>query len=283
MIYNILSDMAGQSFKHTVGGSITNITASCYDPNNQSVSVTAAKQTITSGITVDATAGDDSFTLSSLTGLRLDGVYVLKNDGVYEQQFGISRMNSSTKLVTPFRPLQQDFPSGSTIESPTITFTFADALPFMLGYRIELHYHDFFGDPKYETISFNAVPYSLKSDVTLESLAALDGMVNDKIPVGTNFNALKEACWDMVIARVHANKDMGTLVGTINLTNAHSFMILAQLAQSAGPEFLEYRNSLLRRFEEELHSTLSSIQTFGTSQGVTKQKDWFRFIDIARG
>jgi hypothetical protein len=283
MIYNILSGKPGQKFKHTVGGSISSITVSCFDPNKLSVAITATQQVISSTVVVDATAGDESFKVDSLTGLRLNEVYVLKNGTFYEQQFGISSMDTVTKIIIPFRPLQQNFPAGSTIDSTAITFTFPDALNFNLGYRIELSYLDFYGEEKFETISFNAVPYSLKSDVTIETLASLDGLINDKIPSGTNFNSLKEACWEMLIARVHANKNLGTLVGTINLTNPHSFLILAQLAQSAGPEYLEYRNSLLKRFDEELHSVLSSVQTFGNQQGFTKQHDWFKFIDIARG
>lgn len=282
MLYNILSDKTGQTIKHTIGGSMTVISASAYDRNNQSIPMTAAKQTLTNGVSVDAYAGDTSFTLDSLSGLRINSLYAVKNS-TYEQLVSIARMNPSTKEVFLHRPLEQDFASGSLISSPTVTFSFTSTVDFNIGNRIEFHYHDFYGDEQIETIPFNALPYHLKTDASIETVAALDGQIAEKLNSGVNFDTLKNATWEMVVARVHANKAVGTLVGTVNLTNAHSFMILAQLAQGAGPEYLEYRNSLLKRFEEELHSTLSSLQTFGDENGITKQKDWFRFIDIARG
>ena len=282
MIYNILSDKSNQIIRHTIDGSMTVISASAYDRNNRSIPMTAAKQTLTNGVNVDAYAGDMSVFVDSLTGLRLNTPYVVKNS-VYEQLISISKINPTTKEITFFRPLQQDFASGSLFSSPTVTFSFTSTVDFNIGNRIEFHYHDFYGDEQIETIPFNSLPYHLKSDVSIESVAALDGLLVEKIPSGTNFEALKEATWEMVVARVHANKEVGTLVGTINLTNAHSFMILAQLAQGAGPDYFELRNSLLTRFEEELHSTLSSLQTFGDENGITKQKDWFMFIDVARG
>lgn len=281
MIYNILSNKSGQSFKHTIDGSLTVISASAYDPNNQSIPMTAAKQTLTNGVSVDAYAGDNSFIVDSLSGLRLNTPYVVKNS-VYEQLISISKIDITTKEITLYRPLQQDFASGSLLSSPTVTFSFTSTLQFNIGNRIELHYHDFYGDEHIETIPFNSLPYHLKSDASIETVAALDGQIVDKLSIGTNFDSLKEATWDMVVTRVHANKAVGTLVGTVNLTNAHSFLILAQMAQGAGPEYLEYRNSLLKRFEEELVATLSAIQTFGNEQGQTKQRDWFKTVEIVR-
>lgn len=282
MLYNILSDKTGQTIKHTIDGSMTVISASAYDRSNQPIPMTAAKQTLTNGLSVDAFAGDTSFILDSLSGLRINSLYAVKNS-TYEQLVSIARMNPSTKEVFLHRPLEQDFASGSLISSPTVTFSFTSTVDFNVGNRIEFHYQDFYGDEQIETIPFNALPYHLKTDASIETVAALDGQIAEKLNSGVNFDTLKNATWEMVVARVHANKAVGTLVGTVNLTNAHSFMILAQLAQGAGPEYLEYRNSLLKRFEEELHSTLSSLQTFGDENGITKQKDWFKFIDIARG
>lgn len=282
MLYNILSNKVSQSFSHTIDGSLTILSSSAYDSNNQPLSMSATKQSLTNGINVAAYAGDNSIFVDSLTSLRINSLYAIKNS-TYEQLISIAKINPSTKEITLHRPLTQDFASGSLFSSPTITFTFPNPVTFQLGNRIEVHYHDFYNDEQIETLSFNSLPYGLKTDASIETVSALDGQFQDKLNIGMNFEALKQATWEMVVARVHSNKELGTLVGTVNLTNAHSFMILAQVAQSAGPEYLEYRSSLLRRFDEELKSTLSALQTFGTEDGVTKQKDWFMYIDIARG
>lgn len=281
MIYNILSNKTGQTFKHVLPGYFSAVTASAYSPSGAAVSVSVTSQSLAVGLTVDAFAGDTEFTVNSLSGLRLDNQYVLKNS-TYENLFAVKKIDPSTKVVESFRPLQQDFASGSTIMSPTIQFTFPDSLEYLLGYRLELEYLDFFGERKFETLAFNAVPYSLKSDLTLEILAGLDGLVEQKITSETNFTAMKEATWDSIVARVHTNKQLGTLVGTINLTTPHAYLVLVQLAQGAGPDYLEYRNMLARRFEEELTLVLTSIQTFGNSTGQTKQKDWFRTVQVIR-
>lgn len=281
MIYNILSNKTGQSFKHVLPGHFSAVTASAYSPSGGSVSVSVTSQSLSIGLTANAYAGDNEFTIDSISGLKLDTQYVIKNS-TYENLFAIKKIDPSTKTIQSFRPLQQDFASGSAVVSPTLLFSFPDSLDYQLGYRLELEYLDFYGDRKFETLAFNAVPYSLKSDLTLEILAAHDGLVEQKIASETNFSAMKEATWDSIVARVHTNKDLGTLVGTINLTTPHAYLMLVQLAQGAGPEFLEYRNMLARRFEEELNLVLTSVQTFGNSTGQTKQKDWFRTVQIVR-
>lgn len=281
MLYNILSSKTNQTIKHNMQKFYTALTASAYSPGGASVSVTMSSSSLNSGVVVNITPGDREFTVDSVSGLKLNNSYVLKNN-YYEQLFSIKQIDGPKKVITPNRAIEQIFASGSVLFDPIVTFTIPDSQLHQLGYRLELSYLDFNGERQYESIPFNAIPYSLKTDLTLEDVAALDPLIHAKLTDSTNFERLKQATWDIIVARVHSNIKLGTLVGTINLTIPHGFLLRSEIALSAGPDYVENRNQLAKRFEEELNSILNSVQTFGNDTGQTSQRQWAQTIRIAR-
>lgn len=62
----------------------------------------------------------------------------------------------------------------------------------------------------------------------------------------------------MLLQRLAANYDPGALVGTVNFTVAHAYLILMIIYETAGSDFEQQRIVMAERFEKEFVSACAS-------------------------
>lgn len=253
------------------------VTASFYLPSGTSngtgsISVPTASSTVNAAANIGAL----SLNVGSTTNFKVGHRYIVGNSDPDEYTAEHITVKSKTSnTITLLRPLMFDHASGDTIASSqvNITVSAAQASELGMGHRVELSYQVSGSAQPVVVDTFSVTRYLPISHLNIETLRDLDPTLTKKIPSGTSFNDLMEQTWNMVLNRVAINYSPGSLVGTINLTVPHAFLVRMTLAEIAGPDFLEYRNLMAQRFQEELNFALGSCVFDADQDGSTNGRN----------
>mgnify|MGYP006959990976 CR=1 FL=1 len=262
------------------------VSGSVYAPGGGELgTATVTVDTFATTLATSASLGALQLTLSSGAGASPWAQYLV--DGP-ESQGGemVTFKAVSGSTATLLRPLIIAHSSGATVAGVKATVSISAAQAATLGrhHRVKLSYLSSGVEQEPLTVTFDVTRYSLVSNLNLESLRDLDPTLTKKIPAGTSWIQLKESTWRMILNRVAQNFAPGALVGTIDLTDAHGFLVRSELALNAGAEFQEQRDKLTQRFQEELDATLGAAAFDNNQDGVIAANEGFlHSIRLSRG
>lgn len=279
-----------------IGGTITldlptvpdsgTITGSVYSNSGGDLGVaTVAAQTFSTTLVAAANAGVVQLTLSSSSGAALGQQYLLDGpEALGGETVTLRAVSGST--ATLLRPTLSPRAAGATLQSSRAVFTISAAQAVAVGrhYRLKIDYTSNSVSQPPLFISFDVTRYNPVSFLNAESLRDLDPTLAAKIKQGTNLSQLKERTWDMILTRIAQNYSPGALIGSIDLTTAHQYLIRSELALIAGPEFQDYRDKLAQRFQEEFEASLGAAAFDNNQDGsVTANEGFLKSIYLSRG
>lgn len=256
------------------------ITASLYLPSGApngtgSLSLNAAS----SSVNAAAQPGAITLNIGSTTAFKAGNRYIVGDTDLdeYTAEF-VTVKSKSNNTITLLRPLMFAHAAGDPIVSSQITVEVSanQASEIGRGHRIEISYNVSGEAQPVVVAPFDISRYLPISHINIESLRDLDPTLSKKFSSGISFEDLKNQTWSMLLNRIAINYSPGSLVGTINLTVPHGYLIRMAIAETAGQDYVEYRNLMARRFDEELKYALGSAafdenQT-GSAQGKYLQK-----------
>jgi hypothetical protein len=264
-------------------------------------STSATRGTVDTTLNGATLAGAATVAVTSATGLKVGKRYIIGATGsgtsAREDLGGevvtVKSINGTT--ITPVVPLRLAHASGESFQSREITCVIGATIPSAVGrhWRVEVTYSADDGTAASSVAqpvhveSFDVVRYTPVTTLSFADIAALDPVITKRLPAGFWFPAMRDACWDMILRRVAAKVDPGALVGVVNLTTAHSYLVRAELAETGGTDAdrVEYRNQMMSRFNEEFDAAVSTGPVDNDQDGAVEENEGVSMhtIDLRRG
>lgn len=256
------------------------VTASVYSNTGNDLGTSVVVEYLTSSsLSIAAAAGVNTLTVVSSTGFKVgDMLYVTNTDRTIESSEAVSIKSISGNVLTLQRPLTTPQASGNIVGKSRIKITITASQAENIGknYVIKINY-SVLGDEQ-PTIfhSFTVSKYLPVSNLTLLDLSSLDSTVYKKFPSTFDFQKTKDLTWGMLLQRLAANYDPGGLVGTVNFTVAHAYLILMVIYETAGSDYEQQRIVMAERFEKEFTSACASAaydeKQVGNTNNILLQK-----------
>ena len=191
----------------------------------------------------------------------------------------------SSTTITFARRILTARASGATFASSRVTFALP-ALPSPdRAYRVEYTY-PVADDRPSVAVPFDVTRWTPVTSLTLEDVRDVDAGVVKRLPAGLWLPALRDDAWEMLCRHIATRIDPGAVVGTIDLTVAHGYLVRALLAESAGdgPEVTAYRERMATRYAEERDGVLGTLAVDRGQTGAASLRDaWTRHLPIMRG
>ena len=249
------------------------VTASLYDPSGALLGTASVTiDNATSSVNAAATVGATSLNIGSTTNFRVGHRYLVGNSDPeeYSAEF-VTIKSKTTNTVTLLRPLMFDHSSGDPFAGTQVDMTVSSSLLGTIGqgYRVAIDYRVSGSAQPTQHHAFDVVRYYPVTNLNIETLRDLDPTLTKKVPSGTSFEDLRTQTWEMICNRIRANYSPGSLVGACILTQAHAYLIRSIMAEIAGPDYIEYRNLMAQRFEEEFKVAMSAATFDADQDGAT--------------
>jgi hypothetical protein len=229
-----------------------------------------------------AAAGASTLLLSSGDSVAVGRRYAL---GGHESDGGetVTVRGVSGATVTLVRPLRYAAASGATFKGLRIACALPALTKIGRHYRLEVH-HDPDDEQPVRHIPFDVTRYVPSSALVLEDVRSVDPIFAKRMGAGIWWPDLKEEAWQLILRRIAATKDPGSMVGVVELTQVHSYAVRMLVAETAGDEHEKYRDDLRTRFQQELEATLAA-GAFDDDQDQSPEshEQWARSITINRG
>ena len=247
-------------------------------------SAAASLDSVNTTISASADAGALSVVVTSATGITVGRRYLLAGAEDAGGEVVTVRAISGT-TVTLARRLLSARSSGATFASSRVTFALP-ALPSPArAYRVEYTY-PVADDRPSVAVPFDVTRWTPVTSLTLEDVRDIDPLVVKRLPPGLWLPALRDDAWEMLCRHIAPRLDPGAVVGTVDLTVAHGYLVRALLAESAGdgPEVTAYRERMQTRYVEERDGVLSTLAVDKGQTGAASLRDaWTRHLPIMRG
>jgi hypothetical protein len=251
--------------------------------------------TITSGVTA---VGATTLSVSSGTGIWPGKKYALgatgsgnaANESLKGEVVTVKSITSTT--VTLLRPTQRAHASGASFQSREISMAVASTTPTAIGrhWRIEVTwtsddgYDAVFTEPRF-IIPFDVVRFEPVTSATEDDMFDFDPIAGKRLPAGFFWPALRDRAWEMILRRVAAKVDPGALVGTLDLTTPHLYLIRALIAETAGEGQAEYMARMKERFAEEFEAAIGTMPVDSDQDGALEEHEGVSMhtIELRRG
>ncbi len=247
-------------------------------------SAAASLDAVNTTLGASADAGALSVVVTSASGITVGRRYLLAGAEDAGGEVVTVRSISST-TITLARRILTARASGVSFASSRVTFALP-ALPSPdRAYRVEYTY-PVADDRPSVAVPFDVTRWTPVTSLTLEDVRDIDPLVVKRLPAGLWLPALRDDAWEMLCRHIATRIDPGAVVGTIDLTVAHGYLVRALLAESAGdgPEVTAYRERMATRYAEERDGVLGTLAVDRGQTGAASLRDaWTRHLPIMRG
>lgn len=244
---------------------------------------TYARDAVSTTLAGAVAAGAQAVAVASATGIVVGRSYLLTaGEDTGGERVTVKAISGTT--LTLVRPTRGAHASGAAFKSTRVTVSLSTTGTAAIGrhHRLELAWTVTSAQPT-AVFPVDVVRYYPVTYLTFADLQALDGVAGKRLPAGIWFPELRDRAWEMVLRRVAAKVDPGGLVGTVDLTTPHAYLCRALLAETAGPEWSEFRELMAQRFGEELGAALATTAVDNDQDGALEsQEGVFDSVELVR-
>lgn len=234
-----------------------------------------------------AAAGASTVSVTSASGIAAGRKFLI---GGPEESGGerVTVRSVSGTTITLVRPLRAAKASGAAFASTRVDLAIDAGTPSTIGrhWRAEITWAVSSVSQAVHVVPFDVVRYQPLTSLEGDDIADLDPLLAKRLPAGLWLPATIEAAWDMILRRLAQQKDPGALVGAIDLTTPHQYLVRKLLAETGAtnPELLDHAKFLGERYVQELETALASAAVDDDQDGaVEKHEGWTKTLDLARG
>lgn len=259
-------------------------TFTVYSPEGASLQTgTSSLDAVSTTLSGAASAAAQTLSLTSATGVTAGRRYLLAGTEDAGGEVVTVRSISGT-TATLARPLSRAAASAATFQSARVTVSLSAIATVGRHHRITLAYDvATVAQPPWQ-VPFDVVRYVVRTGLTLEDVRALDPQFAKRLPAGTWLPGLIDRAWSMLLARVAAKVDPGAVIGGIDLTTAHGYLVRALALETAGPEHEGARALMAGRFEQEFAASLTTTAVDNDQDGIVERNEGiYRSVPVARG
>jgi hypothetical protein len=230
-------------------------------------------------------AGATSLVVASATGIAAGSRYLV---GGAEDSGGefITVKSIASTTITPVRPLRLAHATGVGFQSTRVTLSLTTAASPSVGrhYRVAITWALSSVTQPPAVVAYDVVRFYPLTSLSLDRVLDADPLFAKRLSAGAWWPSLRDDAWDELLERVAAKKDPGSIVGTLDLTEPHRYLVRVRAAETAGPEFDQYRQTMAQRFLETLDAALGAHALDDNQDGaVSSNEGWRREILLERG
>lgn len=259
-------------------------TATVYTPEGavSESSVTVTRDTVDTTCSASVALGAQSVTVTSATGVTVGRRYLLggaESDG--GEQVTVKSVTGTT--VTLVRPVILARASGVAFQGNRVTLPIAAKTTCGRGYRADIAYAiSTVAQPGW-IVPFAVTRYAMTSACTVESVRTLDPNLTKRLPAGLWWPDIVATAWDILQSRISQLTEPGSMVGTLDLTIAHGYLVRELLAEIAGDDFEKARELFATRCKQEYEAVMAASKFDADQDGVPdKSARWGRHITMVR-
>ena len=237
------------------------IQATIYSSNG---SILSSSVQFTSG-TVDTTsdaeyeAGSSLIVLNSTSSIQKGKRYLFGGPEELQGEFvTVKRLGPADNAVTLMRPTINFHEVSSSFESTDVRVLVSGSSTNQVSTnnycKLAFEYQAE-AQPEFHK-SFSVTRFIPVTNLSIEDLRDFDAQMGKKGLAGTNFSRLQEKAWEMILARVGARGNMGGIVGTVDLTTPHSYLVRRLILEN-DPANKEQADAMSQRFNEEFEAVFT--------------------------
>lgn len=245
--------------------------------------VTPALDAVNTSLSADADAGALTLSLTSATGVVAGRRYLVGGPEAGGGEWVTIRALSGT-TATLVRRLQRARASGSGFVGTRLTFAVTTASTAAPGrnFRVEWTSPEGVVTP----VPFDVTRYAPTSALTGEELRDLDPAFFARVSAGEWLPGRVASAWEMILRHVSQQVAPGALIGMVDLTTAHGYLVRALLAESFGKsdEARAELDDLRRRYAQERDAALAACAYDERQTGAASNaRGFYRRIQLVRG
>lgn len=259
-------------------------TATVYSPGGGSLQTpTVTLDTVNTTLSGAASAGATSVTVASATGIVAGRRYLLAGgEDAGGEEVTVKSVSGTT--INLVRALRLAGASGASFVGHRATLAVTSIAVADRGYRAEVAWAVSSVTQPPFVAAFDVVRYWPRSGLTAEGIRDLDPLFSKRLPAGTWIPAIIDRAWDQLLARIASKVDPGALVGALDLTVPHSYLVRALLLETAGPDAIPDCERMHARYTAELDTALAATAIDNDQDGVVEPNEgWYRSIPVSRG
>lgn len=191
--------------------------------------------------------------------------------------------------ITLARPLRLAQASSATFQGTRLSFAIGAGAIAAVGRNLRVEWTPAAGDEDLAlALPFDVTRYAPVTYLTTEDLRDLDPLLAKRLAAGTWLPAVVERAWQVLLGHVSQKIDPGGVVGTVDLTLAHGYLVRALLAETAGKddEAVKYLDDMRERYVQERDNALGACAYDAAQTGNAKNGagGWARrSIPLVRG
>lgn len=233
-----------------------------------------------------ASAGATTLSVTSASGVEAGRVYLAEGaEWLGGESVTVKSISATT--LTLARPVLRAKASGATFASTRVTIALTAAASAVIDrhYRVEIAWSlSSVAQPPW-VVDYDVVRYWPYSNLRLADLLDLDPLLQKRLPAGLWLPALVAQAWTMLLRRIAQKHAPGALVGSIDLTIAHGYQVRALLAETAGSDWVSYRDDMRKQLDYHFQAAMTAHAFDDNQDGAIASNEGFRprTFEILRG
>lgn len=243
-----------------------------------SASVTYTSSSVSKLLQSPVSAGLSFLPLDSTSGIQPGKRYLLDGKEEFGGEFVTVRsLATGPTGVNLFRPTIAQHASGALLQGTSVkvlisgssTETIEKNFYCKLAYEVN-------SEPQPELHkSFHVTRFVPVTNLSIEDLRDFDPQLGKKGLSGLHLKNLVDTAWEMILSRVGARGNMGGLVGSIDLTVPHSYLVRRLILEN-DPERKEQADAFSQRFNEEFEASMGVVAHDVDGDGIINPNERFR-------
>lgn len=246
-------------------------------------SITPTLDAVETTLTAATTPGATSATLISASGVAAGRRYFI--DGA-EASGGeaVTVLSVAPGVVTTVRRMQRAHGIGASFEGSRLSFAVTSRSTNYPARNVRVEWtHPDTGDVI--AIPFDVTRYAPLSTLTVEDLVDDDPQLLKRIATGEYLPARIARAWEILTRHIAQNYKPGGLVGALDLTTAHAYLVRALIQEGAGKgdEAVRQLEDLRTRYAQERDAVLGAAAYDEQQTGRARNGQMGRVIRLVRG
>ena len=258
---------------------VGSIDATIYSSNGSVVSssVEYTSSSVDTNVQAYVSGGASFFNVDDIAGIQRGKRYLLDGPEEFGGEFVTVKSVETSGRVNLYRPTIYSHVSESAFQGTLVKVLVSGSATETVGQHLYCTVDYEVSSEPQERLhkSFHVTRFIPVTNLSIEDLRDFDPQLGKKGLAGTHLNKLVENAWEMILSRVGARGNAGGLVGSIDLTVPHSYLVRRLILEN-DPERKEQADAFSQRFNEEFEASMGVATHDADGDGAINPNERFR-------
>lgn len=257
---------------------VGSVVATVYNSNGSVVSASATytSSSVSTVLQSSVSGGVTFLPLDTTASIQSGKRYLLDGREDFGGEF-VTIKNLTVSGANLYRPTINSHASGSSFEGTLVKVLLSGSSTETVGNNFYCKVaYEVNSEPQAEIHkSFNVTRFVPVTNLSIEDLRDFDPQLGKKGLSGLHIKNLIDNAWEMILARIGARGNMGGLIGSVDLTNPHNYLVRRLILEN-DPERKEQADAFSQRFNEEFEASMGVAAHDADGDGSINPNERFR-------